>query len=493
MHRPVITHGVQSGDIAADSAVVWSRADREALMRVEVSTTESFRNRRILPVVHASEQTNFATKLILTDLPSDQVIFYRVRFFAVDDPRALSKAVTGRFRTVPQQPRSIRFAWSGDTAGQGWGIDAQRGGMRTYATMRRHAPDFFIHSGDTIYADDPILAEQAMSDGEIWRNLVQDGVSKVAESLDDFRGRWRYNLLDENVRSFNAHVPIYYQWDDHEVVDNWSPSKRLIDDSRYTEKSVDKLVSRSRRALHEMTPIRPNACEPGRIYRKAHYGPLLDVFMLDLRSYRGPNNARLETRLTADARILGEDQLRWLTRELAASKATWKVIASDMPVGLVVWDDWDTASGVEAIANGVAGVPIGRELEIAKLLRALKADNVQNVIWLTADVHYTAVHHYHPDRASFREFDPFWEFVSGPLHAGTFDQVQLDTTFGPEVVFVKAPSPEQGINLPPSEGMQFFGLVDIDGDSERLTVRLMDRNDNELYCKSLHPAGRFTS
>ena len=81
MHRPVITHGVQSGDIAADSAVVWSRADREALMRVEVSTTESFRNRRILPVVHASEQTNFATKLILTDLPSDQGDILSCAFF----------------------------------------------------------------------------------------------------------------------------------------------------------------------------------------------------------------------------------------------------------------------------------------------------------------------------------------------------------------------------------------------------------------------------
>jgi alkaline phosphatase D len=458
-------------------------------MHVEVSTTDSFANHWTLPAVHASQQSDFSTKLILTDLPSDQEIFYRVRFAAIDDPKALSEAAIGRFRTVPQQRRSIRFAWSGDTAGQGWGIDTQRGGMLTYATMQRHAPDFFIHSGDNIYADNPILAEQAMPDGEIWRNLVEDGVGKVAESLDEFRGRWRYNLLDANVRSFNAHVPTYCQWDDHEVVDNWSPSKSLMEDNRYTEKSVDKLVARSRRALHEMTPIRPNACEPGRIYRTVHYGPLLDVFMLDLRSYRGPNNAELETRLTADARILGEAQSRWLAQELTASKATWKVIASDMPVGLVVWDDWETASGAEAIANGVAGVPIGRELEIAKLLRTLKADNVKDVIWLTADVHYTAAHHYHPDRATFREFDPFWEFVSGPLHAGTFDQVPLDTTFGPEVVFVKAPSPEQGIDLPPSEGMQFFGLVDIDGETECLTVRLMDRNDTELYRKILNPAG----
>jgi hypothetical protein len=38
---------------------------------------------------------------------------------------------------------------------------------------------------------------------------------------------------------------------------------------------------------------------------------------------------------------------------------------------------------------------------------------------LTADMHYTAAHHFDPNRAVFGEFEPFWEFVSGPLHAGT--------------------------------------------------------------------------
>jgi len=59
----------------------------------------------------------------------------------------------GRFRTAPSDRRSISFTWAGDQAGQGWGIDEARGGMRTYATMLRNRPDFFIHSGDHIYAD----------------------------------------------------------------------------------------------------------------------------------------------------------------------------------------------------------------------------------------------------------------------------------------------------------------------------------------------------
>ena len=41
--RPMITHGVQSGDVSVDSGVVWARADRPSRMLVEVATTDSFK------------------------------------------------------------------------------------------------------------------------------------------------------------------------------------------------------------------------------------------------------------------------------------------------------------------------------------------------------------------------------------------------------------------------------------------------------------------
>lgn len=45
----------------------------------------------------------------------------------------------------------------------------------------------------------------------------------------------------------------------------------------------------------------------------------------------------------------------------------------------------------------------------------------------------------------------------------------------------------KGQNLPPSAGLQFFGLVDIDGATEQLTVRLLNRDDKELYKITLDP------
>jgi alkaline phosphatase D len=484
--RPVFTHGVQSGDVDTGSGMVWTRVDRPALVMIEVSTTEGFADPLRLPPMAALPEGDLAVKRLLEGLPSDQEIFYRMVAADLADVNLLSEPIVGRFRTAPASRRSVRFAWSGDTVGQGWGIDAT--GMKTYATIAAHQPDFFLHSGDTIYADGPIEERVQLSDGSFWTNdVVIDEKRKVAETLDEYRGQWKYNLMDRHLRAMNAQLPTFFQWDDHEVVNNWSPGKDLTADDRYTEKSVALLAARAARAFHEMTPIRYAPAEPGRVYRKVGYGPLLDVFFVDLRSYRGANSDGMQPAMTEASRIFGATQLAWLKRALAGSTATWKVIACDMPIGLVVPDAVGEARLVEAIANDDPGPPLGRELEIADLLRFIRAAGITNTVWVTADVHYTAAHHYDPSRASFQDFEPFWEFVSGPLHAGTFGPSALDATFGPEVRFVKAPTAEQGPNLPPSAGLQFFGLVDIDGATEQMTVRLMDRGDAELWSVTLDP------
>ena len=108
------------------------------------------------------------------------------------------------------------------------------------------------------------------------------------------------------------------------------------------------------------------------------------------------------------------------------------------------------------------------------------------MVWITADVHYAAAHHYDPARAAFTEFDPFWEFVAGPIHAGTFGPDELDHTFGPEVKFIGIPAGMKQ-NRPPSDGHQFFGLARIDGETEVMTVSLHDLKGAELFKVSLSP------
>jgi phosphodiesterase/alkaline phosphatase D-like protein len=193
-------------------------------MRVEAATTDSFRAIIRTVSVDALPESDFTAKALLEGLPPDQDIFYRVAFEDFSAPLSGEPQI-GRFRTPPRDGRPVSFVWSGDTCG-GWGIDASRGGMRTYATMRRNQPDFFIHCGDNIYAECPLGAEQKLPNGEIWRNIVTEEKSRVAETLADFRGNYKYNLLDHNLRAFNAEVPLFAQWDDHEVTNDWWPGCR---------------------------------------------------------------------------------------------------------------------------------------------------------------------------------------------------------------------------------------------------------------------------
>jgi alkaline phosphatase D len=309
----------------------------------------------------------------------------------------------------------------------------------------------------------------------------------VAETLDEYRGRYRYNLMDRNVRALGSEVAQIWQWDDHEVTNNYSDSKSVANDKRYTEKNVQLLTARGRRAFMEYAPMRPfGAAEQQRVYRQLPQGPLADIFVLDMRSYRGPNSHNLQAAESAETDFLGRPQLDWLLAGLKASTATWKLIAADMPIGLFVPDgkDAEGRDQWEAIANGEHGVPKGRELEMARLLKGIKDAGIHNVVWLTADVHYTAAHHYSPERAQFKDFAPFWEFVSGPLNAGGFGPNEADQTFGLDVVFHKAPPKA---NSAPSEGYQFFGQLDIDHQSRALTVVLKDLNGAPLYTKTLAP------
>ena len=415
--RPQMAHGVQSGDPQTDGAIIWTRSDRPARLWLDWSTTAIMANATRVRGPFMLEDSDYTGRLDLRGLPAGQEIFYRVILQDLHNERVLSEALPGHLRLPAaalggKATRDVRFAWSGDTAGQGWGINEAWGGMKIYEQMRQVRPDFFLHCGDTIYADGPITAQVKLADGSMWNNIVTEEVSKVAESLNEFCGRYRYNLMDANVRRMAAEVPQIWQWDDHEVTNNWSDAKDLAADKRYTEKNLPLLTARA--------------------------------------------------------------------------KATWKVISADMPIGLHVGDgkDADGRNRWEASANGDDGAPLGREIEIARLLGEIKKANIHNVVWLTADVHYTAAHYFDPSKAQFSNFEPFWEFVSGPLNAGGFGPNKVDATFGMQVVYQKAPDV---VNAPPTNGMQFFGQVDIDAKTKAMTVTLKDLAGAALYTKTLAP------
>src|ERR1700754_3604837 len=110
--RPVIASGIQSGDVSAESAVIWARADRAARMRVECSTLESFKNIIRSVTADALPDSDFVSKVLLDGLPAGQDIFYRVRFDAIGESGIEGETQVGHFRTAPAARGNISFVWS---------------------------------------------------------------------------------------------------------------------------------------------------------------------------------------------------------------------------------------------------------------------------------------------------------------------------------------------------------------------------------------------
>ena len=168
----------------------------------------------------------------------------------------------------------------------------------------------------------------------------------------------------------------------------------------------------------------------------------------------------------------------------ARPRATWKVIASDLPIGLVVRDG---ATAYEAIANADAGPPLGRELEIADLLRFMQQERIRNVIWITGDVHYAAAHHYDPQRAPLQGVRSVLGIRRRPAaRRSPAAPVELDSTFGPEERFNAAP---RGLEtaVGPAAGLQFFGKVRIAARTRVMTVSLHNLAGDSIYAIELEP------
>ncbi|HEY3807738.1 MAG TPA: alkaline phosphatase D family protein [Kofleriaceae bacterium] len=456
---PAVTHGVQIGDVQTGKALVWARASEPSRLIVEWDTTARFASPRRVAGPVVTPDSDHAATIAIDGLPDGETIAVRARF-----EREAARGASAWAAATFQTPRSDRFrvAWTGDTCGQGFGRNPEWGGLRGYAAIRAAEPALFVHSGDLIYADNPILPSQQLGE-RVWKNVSNERVARVAQTIEDYRARFEYNLDDDHVRALAAEVPIVAQWDDHETHNNWWPHQQLEDD-RYTNRDASVISALAHRAMYEWTPL-----PPGTVYRTIHYGPLLDIIVMDCRSYRSPNVGG-----DAASDMLGAAQARWLVEALARSTARWKLVACDQPLSLVIPDGPD-GSRREGFADG-SPAQRGREVELGRVLSGLRAAGVKNAVWVTADVHYAAAHHYDPARATFRDFDPFWEFVAGPIHAGSFGPNALDPTFGPEQTFAWAP-PTQ--NLAPWDGYNNFGTIDVTADA--LTVRIVDLDGAEKY------------
>ena len=306
-----------SGDVTPNSAMIWLRADPGSEVSVQYgkeTAVDSFLSSRPYAV---GADADFTTKISLDNLEPATRYYYRASV-AGKTPGPIASFITA---PAPDAEAKVSFCFSADT----------RETYRPFTVMdavRAQRPDFFLHLGDTIYAD---------------RN-------GTAHQLAEFWAKYRTNREDLSSQYCFRDTSVYVVWDDHEVTDNYLPTHPL--------------APIGQQAFLDYWPIRPIPGAPKRIYRSFRWGKAAELFLLDARQYRDPKQKTL----------LGKLQKEWLFDSLARSSAMVKFIASSVPFAGGGSDRWD-----------------GYPQERAELLRHISSKKIPGVIFLSGDLHYAAI------------------------------------------------------------------------------------------------------
>ncbi len=393
----LLPQGIAVGDVTAQTALLWGRTEGPAMVQVEYAPLGIWEKVSKSAAVTApvartprfdtTAETDYTVSIPLQGLvPATRYRYYVKggKFGAGAEIVETKIAAMGEFTTLPEAKTAVpvTFAWSGDLGGQ------QRcrqgiGGYPIFEVMGKQSLDFFLFLGDTIYSDDTCPSPPN-----------DPGADFTASTLAEYRARHRYQRGAESLRRFLEYVPVYVTWDDHEVRNNFAGP-------------FDEQMPTGRQALREYWPIASPVDDPQRLYRSVRYGAELELFILDTRQYRSKNADPDGPAKT----MLGAQQLQWLMDGLRNSTATWKVVATSVPLSI------PKGGGVSVPGNdGWAGGPDGTgfERERQVIVDAILRNKLKNVVFLATDVHWVQANSYDPNEDGMPDFH---EFVAGPLSA----------------------------------------------------------------------------
>ena len=202
-----------------------------------------------------------------------------------------------------------------------------------YAAHRgiaRENVDFVVHLGDYIY--------EHGQEGGVPAEHVRDHEGPEIFTIADYRRRHALYKGDRSLREAHAAHPWFLTWDDHEVANDYSSAGG---DAPFMQRRAA-----AYQAWYENMPHRDagnSALPDPEIHRVRRWGNLLELTVLDLRSYRSERNL-------ADGTILGAGQKAWLKQGVDRAPDTWHVWANSImlsqlrgrPGGSYMFtDQWD--------------------------------------------------------------------------------------------------------------------------------------------------------
>jgi len=410
-------HGVASGDPTQNSIILWTRitlddpSDSEAVNWL-IATDTDFTDVIASGETTTSADKDFTVKIDVTDLEPGTTYYY---VFQHDDVFS----VAGRTRTAATNADHLRFVIASCA-------NYQHGFFNSYARIaERNDLDAVIHLGDYIY-------EYGNNPNGIRTGLLPE--NEILELLD-YRSRYSFYRMDEDLREMHQQHPIISVWDDHEVAnDSYIDGAQNHDEA--TEGNYQERKSKAQKAFFEWMPVRDNPTNS--VYRKISYGNLVDLIMIDTRhEARSQQIEELtEENLMDNSRtLLGQTQKDWLIGELENSTAQWKLIGNQVLFTPFYYQDFVNVSPL--VGQLVSDIWEGYPIERNEIITHIASNEIDNVIVLTGDIHAGFANDVPADpidqtayNSETGEGSAFVEFVTPSISSNNYDEYLSPTLAG---------------------------------------------------------------
>ena len=321
--------GVKVGEVTADAAIVWVRltanasrnpdgparrgdpveptpADDEVAgllhaapgtpgrVRLRYGTDPGLADAVATDWVEVGPATDSAHAFTIADLEPATTYHYAAETAGPGGSPA-HEPLLGRFRTAPAPDAIAPVTFAVVSCQMYKDVDHPEG-FAIYEAMAALDPAFLVLTGDTVYYDneDPRARTVALA-------------------------RYHWQRMDSFPRhvAFFLRTPGYWMKDDHDLLSNdcWPGRNPAFMRPMTFEDGL--------RLFRERNPL-----GDGPTYRTFRWGEDLQIWLVEGRDFRSPNNAPDGP----DKTIWGAEQKAWLKRSMAESDATWKVLISPTPI-----------------------------------------------------------------------------------------------------------------------------------------------------------------
>jgi len=449
--QKTLPEGVASGDMSEDSIVLWTRSTAPGDVTFTVYELWGPSLEPLGDMTISVTDTDVPVKVQFTDLAPGTEYLYRVE-------DAAGSVAWGQFGTAEVDGHSgLTFAVTGD-----W-----RGDLTPYpaiSNMDEADLDFAVLLGDTIYGDYDTPAGPATTELDGYRDKYQEVYGSAG---------------GENFwADFKATTPVYVMIDDHEVINDFAGGADASTDDRLpeTEGYVNdtQAYENGLQAFLEYHPVEATYYgETGddrtdgeyELYRTQSFGEDAAIFVLDQRSFRDDQiedaigsvdpvviEEFLEASFDPDRTMLGDAQMDQLKTDLLAAEeagVTWKFVMTPEPIqnlGIMNADSWE-----------------GYHAERTELLMFIEENDIDNVVFIAADIHATFV-----NNLTYAT-EPGGEQIATSSFEITTGSVAFSPTFGETVIELAADA-----GLVPEAVEVIYKLLPIAPDTDDL---LNDRDD----------------